>query len=254
MQVDSKNTFYDINKLPKNYGILVFPISISRTENKSGQTAEECLEYIKHFSPSKVSEPKIGLNMIYGDFLYLHSDEKASVLKQKFMTTVLKHKNGFTKLISKEWDRFQIQHAFSYEVWNQLYLSYEGDFRSDFNLVKKVYSEDLDFQKYVKEDCEYYGRELTEDQLNFFLEEHLMLYLLSKKQVSLPNEYVQGREQWVLWCYPGVPLKAQAYVYQKNILNLDVPENIYQNKFYDLESRKLVDFIAIDLKTYDYKY
>jgi hypothetical protein len=248
------NQFYDINKLPKEYGILVFPISIARTDNHAGQTAEECFEQIKHFSPNKVSEPKIGLNMIYGDFLYLHSDEKASVLKQKFMSTVLQHKNGFQKLITKEWDRFQIQHAFSYEVWNQLYLSYAGDFRSDFNLLKKIYLEDQEFQKYINDDAVYCGRELTEDQLNFFLEEHLMFYLISKKKVSLPNEYIQGRERWVLWCYPGVPLKAQAYVYQKNPLRLDAPENVYQNHFYDLQSKKLIDFTKIDLATYEYNY
>lgn len=249
-----KNQFYDINKLPKDYGILVFPISIARIGNDSGQSAKQCFEQIKHFSPKKVSEPKIGLNMIYGDFLYLHSDEKASLLKQKFMTTVLEHKNGFQKLVSKEWNRFQIQHAFSYEVWNQLYLSYNGDFRHDFNLLKKLYSKDGEFQKHVNDDAKQCGRELTEDQLNFFLEEHLMLYLISKKKVTLPNEYIQGRERWVLWCYPGSPLKGQAYVYQKNPLNLDSPENIYQNHFYDLESKKLVDFTKIDLATYEYKY
>jgi len=249
----AKNTFYDINKFPKGYGILVFPISISRADHESGQSIKECLEYIKHFSPNKVSEPKIGLNMIYGDFLYLHSDEKASTLKKKFMSIVLKHKKGFQKLISKEWDRFQIQQAFSYEVWNQLYLNYRGDFSDAFLLIKKLYKEDTSFQRYVQDDAHYCKRDLTEDQLNFFLEEHLMLYLISRKQVILPNEYVQGREQWVLWCYPGAPLKGQIYLYQKNPLKLETPENIYQNHIYDLSSKKLIDSIEIDLKNYNYK-
>ncbi len=248
------NKFFDINKLPKEYGILVFPISLARIDNKTGQDPEQCFEYVKHFSPNKVSEPKIGLNMIYGDFLYLHSKVEAGILKQKFMNIVLRHKNSFQNLLKKEHNRFQIQHAFSYEVWNQLYLSYKGDFDNDFRMFKKDYGDDIIFQKYVQDDAAFCKRELTEEQLNFFLEEHFMFYLLSKKKVALPNEYIQGREQWVLWCYPGVPLKGQVHVYQKNPLNLSTPENVYENCTYDLEAKKLIDFMRIDLQTYDYSY
>lgn len=246
--------FFDINKLPRDYGILVFPISISRTHNNSGQAEKECLKYVQHFSPKKISEPKVGLNMIYGDFLYMHSREPASDLKNKFMNIVLNHKNGFQKLVHKNWQDFQIQQAFSFEVWNQLYLDYrDGDFDADFKKLKKIYEGDKYFQKLVADDTKYFKRELTNEQINFFLEEHLMFYFLSKKRVSLPNEYVQGREKWVLWCYPGPALKAQAYIYQTNPFKLDAPENIYQNCAYDLESKKLIDFMQIDLKTYNYK-
>jgi hypothetical protein len=245
--------FYDINKLPKDYGILVFPISISRMENNTGQSAEQCFQYVNHFSPKKVSEPKIGLNMIYGDGLYMHSGESAGTLKQKFMNLVLKHKNAFQKLIKKNFHDFQIQHAFSYEVWNQLYLSYEGDFDTEFKKFKKIYESDKLFQKYIQEDAEFVRRELDIHQLNFFLEEALILYLLSKKKISLPNEYIQGREKWVLWCYPGVPLKCVVYTYQKNFFNFDTPENPYQNHTYDLTAKKLINFLEIDLEKYNYK-
>lgn len=249
-----KSTFYDINKLPQDFGILVFPISLVRADNKAGQDPAECLEYIKHFSPAKVSSPKIGLNMIYGDFLYLYSSEEGRKLKTKFMNITLKHKKTFERLLTKERERFQIQHAFSYSVWNQLYLSYQGDFASDFSAFKDLYNQDPKFQRYVQEDADYCKRELTEDQLNFFLEEHLILYLISKKRMVLPNEYIQGREQWVLWCYPGLPLKGQVYTYQLNPLQLETPENVYQNHFYDLQTKKLVDAMKLDLDTYDYSY
>jgi hypothetical protein len=248
------NKSYDINKLPKEYGILVFPISIARAENMTGQDPKQCLDYIKHFSPDKIVEPKVGLNMIYGDFLYFHSPEPANILKQRFMNIVLKHKNAFQKLVKKEQARFQIQHAFSYEVWNQMYLNYEGDFDSDLRNFKKIYAEDPLFQKYIKEDIEFCKREFTEDQINFFLEEHLLFYLLSKKKILLPNEYIQGREKWVLCCYPGAPLKGEIYTYQLNHLNLNAPENIYQDHFYDLTSKKLVDHLSIDLESYMYSY
>lgn len=246
--------FFDINKLPKTYGILVFPISISRTDNSTGQDPAQCLDYVKHFSPSKVIEPRLGLNVIYGDFLYLYSDQKASALKQRFMNLVLKHKNTFSKLVRKERERFQIQHAFSYEVWNQLYLSYDGDFDSGFRHFRKMYDCDPLFQKYVREDAAFAGREVTEDQVNFFLEEYLMLYLISKRKVSLPNEYILGREQWILWCYPGMPIKGQIYTYQKNFFRLEAPENPYENHSYDLTSKKLVDNLKINLEGYNYSY
>ncbi len=254
MKEKTQNIFHDINKLPKGYGILVFPISIARTDNGTGQDPNQCLEYIKHFSPSKVQEPKIGLNMIYGDFLYLYSKEEASTLKKRFMNIVLKHKNAFQKLIKKERESFQIQHAFSYQVWNQLYINYQGDFDSDFREFRKIYDKDEVFQKYVMDDIKHFKKEITEDQINFFLEEHLIFYFLSKKKITIPNDYIQGREQWVLCCYPGVPLKAEIYTYQKNFFKLEAEENVYQNHYYDLESKKIVDLKKIDLERYNYKY
>jgi hypothetical protein len=81
-----------------------------------------------------------------------------------------------------------------------------------------------------------------------------MFYLISKGKVTLPNEYIQGREKWILCCYPGKVLKGQVYVYQTNPLKLNLPENEYQNCTYDLEAKKLIDFTRIDLETYNYQY
>lgn len=247
--------FFDINKLPKDYGILVFPISISRAENNNGQTPEQCFDYLSHFSPKKISAPKIGLNMIYGDFLYMHSQDPASSLKAKFMSIVLKHKNGFQKIINKHWNDLQIQHAFAFQVWNQLYLDYkDGDFSTDFARIKKIYQQDGYFQKLVNDDAIFCGREINDEQINFFLEEHLMLYLISKKRINLANEYIQGREQWILYCYPGSPLKGQIYMYQKNFFELSAPENSYENSAYDLSKKLLIDLTKINLETYNYTY
>jgi hypothetical protein len=249
-----KNKFFDINKLPKEYGLLVFPISISRIDYDNGQSPGQCLEFIECFSPKKINEPKVGLNMIYGDFLYMNSIEPASTLKDRFMNMVMRHKNGFHKLVLKNWEKFQIQQAFSYEVWNQLYLDYKGSFDEELNSFRKTYDSDEYFQKLLKDDAEFCKRELTKEQETFFLEEFLMMYLITKKQVFLPNEYVQGREKWILNAYPGPQLKGQIYTYQKNFLKLSAPDNEYENCAYDLTSKKLVDFTRIDLETYNYTY
>ena len=91
------NQFFDINKLPPEEGILVFPISMSRISNS--QNAKNCWEYMKIFSPDKIIKPIVGLNFIYGDYLYFNSDEKASILKNKYLSLILSHKNNFLKII-----------------------------------------------------------------------------------------------------------------------------------------------------------
>ena len=247
--------FFDINKFPKGYGILVLPISISRTHAGTGQSAGECLDYIDYFSPEKITEPKVGLNIIYGDYLYMNSSEQASSLKEKFMNIVLNHKSALQNLIRKNWEKFQIQHAFSFQVWNQLYLDYKGSsFTEAFQKLKAIYESDSYFQKLVADDATFCKRDLTKEQVDFFLEEFLLTYFITKKQVTLPNEYVQGRENWVLVCYPGVQLKGQVYLYQKDFFSLSTSENVYENCTYDLTTKKLADFSKIDLETYNYTY
>jgi hypothetical protein len=165
------------------------------------------------------------------------------------MNQVINHRNSMQNLIDKNRLDLQIQHAFNYIVWNQLYVG-TNDFNEKFQRLQKIYQEDPLFQKYIKEDCDKYGREMEDNQINFFLEENLMMYLMSKNQVKLPNEFIENQQKWVLFCYPGRPLKGVAYIYQLNPFKLDWPENPYQNSHYDLESKQLVDFSRADLETY----
>lgn len=105
----------------------------------------------------------------------------------------------------------------------------------------------------MKEDCDEFEQEVGENQISFFLEETLMFYLLTKNQVKLPNEYIENQQKWVLFCYPGRPLKSTVYLYQLNPFNLDWSENPYQNAFYDLEVKHLIKYEDVDLETYSVK-
>src|SRR5258708_38894983 len=105
------------------------------------------------------------------------------------MNQVIDHRNSMQNLIEKNHMEFQIQHGFNYMVWNQLYVGTKN-FNHRFNQLKKIYKEDLKFQKYLEEDCQAFGKELGDNQVNFFLEEVLMMYLLSKNEIKLPNEYI----------------------------------------------------------------
>jgi hypothetical protein len=237
------NKFFDINKLPPEEGILIFPISMSRISNS--QNPKSCWQYINIFSPKKIIKPVVGLNVIYGDYLYFNSDEKAADLKNKFMPLVLAHKNQFLKIISK--NPFYIEKAFSFATWNQVLLECK-DYTNLLGKLKIIYQKDAKFQKYMREDLKSSGKKkFDKNQLNFFLEETLLVYLISKGKVSLTNDYVRGHEKWILWCYPGKPLKSQIYLFQKNFFGFHNEKNKFENCFYDLEEKKLYDFSRIDL-------
>ncbi len=245
-----KNIFYDINKLPAEKGLLLFGLSMNRLLNR--QDAEHCFEDIKHLGTNKMSKPLIGLNFIYSDFLYLYSDKPAPELKHSFMNLMIDHRNSVQKLIEKHHKEFQIQHAFNYMVWSQLYVG-TTDFNHLFEQIKKIYKEDTLFQKYMAEDCKSHNKDMGENQVNFFLEEFLMMYLLRKNRVKLPNEYIENNQKWILFCYPGKTLKSEIYLHQLNPFKLDWKENPYQDSTYDLESRVLINFNQVDLETYNTK-
>src|SRR6266481_3670238 len=133
------NEFFDINKLPAEKGLLLFALSMNRLFNR--QDPEHCIKDVRIFHPNKVSKPLIGLNFIYSDFLYLYSDKPAPELKESFMHQVINHKNGLQKIIQKNNLDFQIQHAFNFMVWNQLYVG-TNDFNHLFDEVKKLYKQD----------------------------------------------------------------------------------------------------------------
>jgi hypothetical protein len=242
-----KNTFFDINKLPPEKGLLLLGLSMSKLFLR--QSPEHCVEDIRHFHTAKVSKPLVGLNFIYSEFLYLYSNRPAPELKDSFMNQIISHKNGLENILQKNHLDFQIQHAFNYMAWAQLYVGTK-DFSQLLATLKKIYSEDELFQKYIKEDCESYGREMEDNQVNFFLEEILMFYLLSKNEVKLPNEYIEGQQKWILFCYPGRPLKSTVYMYQLNPFKLEWKENPYQNAHFDLEAKQLIDFSRVDLESY----
>ncbi|MES2225199.1 MAG: hypothetical protein V4480_00120 [Patescibacteria group bacterium] len=213
------------------------------------QSPEHCVEDIRHFHTAKVSKPLIGLNFIYSEFLYLYSDKPAPELKDSFMNQIISHKNGLQNILGKNNLDFQIQHAFNYMAWAQLYVGTK-DFNQLFASLKKIYATDELFQRYIKEDSEAYGREMGDNQVNFFLEEILMFHLLTKNQVKLPNEYIEGQQKWILYCYPGRPLKSTVYMYQLNPFKLDWKDNPYQNAHFDLEAKQLIEFDRVDLETY----
>lgn len=252
MQAPAKNEFFDINKLSPEEGIIVFPISMSRIS--TSQTAEKCWEYLQHFNPEKIAAPLVGLNFLYTEGLYMNLDtnKSANNMKNSYAEAMLTHKNAFENIIKKHLTKeIQIPQAFFYMSWFQLYLSVK-EFRSKFLALKKFAEEDDKLLSYLQEDADYAKKELTKEQINFFLEEHLVLMLLLKRLVKLPNDYILGREKWILNAYPGKPPKALAYLFQVNPLQLKGENNRYDATQYDLESKRLYEFGRLDLDSWNY--
>ena len=243
-----ENNFFDIKPL-KDWGLIVFPLSMSGLNNK--QSIDPIINWLEFFGDKKAGEPKIGINFIYCDFLYLNSNEPSINLKEKFTHQMVSHVNGLKNAIYKKRKIFQIQHAAHFQTWGNLYLEVEGDFNSHLDKIEKLYREDNQFRDYIKEDSKFYKKILTKTQLAFFIEEHLMTCLILSKRVKLRNEYVQGREKWILLAYPGIPPKALIYLLQKNPLKF-----FYENPIiglYNLLNKKFYDYNNIDLNSWDYK-
>lgn len=235
-----EENFFDINRVPKQAGLLLFGISLSRISN--AQSAEKCFEYMQGFIP-KIVKPEVGLNLIYSDGLYMNSSEKAKDLKKKFEPLIHAHKYGFIKLLEK--NPIYVQRSFNFVTWTNMILE-SKEFFNYLSDLKKIYEEDDVFKALVKKDVE--SDRPNEEEIEFILEEILMFYLTSKGKIRLKNEFVQEKHKWILWCYPGKPLYSEVYLYNKNFFKLDNPGNVYQNSFYDLESKKLYDHTKIKVE------
>lgn len=250
MKKPDKNVFFDINKLPGEKGHLVVGLSMTRLEE--GQSPADVLAFMRTIVPAKVTKPFIGCNFLYTDGLYLYSDEPAHVLKKKYSSMLTRHKNGLWNLIQKAWFDFQIQNAFSFLTWNHLYIGHH-DFYNHVLKLKKIYDEDETFQKYLALDCLDVNREVTDNQVMFFLEESLAMFYIMKGLVRIPNDFIQDQEEWILFCYHGRPLRSHIYLHQQNLFNVKSRKNEFADSFYNIEGKEIVHFDNVDLETYTVK-
>ncbi|MBP6942609.1 MAG: hypothetical protein KBB55_01045 [Candidatus Buchananbacteria bacterium] len=233
----TKHQHFDINHLPKQPGLLLFGISMNRISN--AQSAQKCFDYMESFIP-KIIKPQVGLNLIYSDSLYYNSPAAAKDLKKKFENLTHAHKFAFTKIMEKH--PLYIQNSINYSSWSQMILECKDFFRC-LSELKKMYTKDKDFKSLVLKDIG--AANPPEEKINFILEEILMFYLCSKGVVRLPNDFVNEKHQWILWCYPGKPLASEVYLYQTNPFKLSNPANTYENSYYDLTDKKLYNFTKL---------
>lgn len=233
---------FDINKFPATWGMLIFPISMSRID--TGQSPAEYEKFLKEFT-SKVQAPKVGIHFFYTEGLYMNVEERAYETKNAFIQKMVNHKNGVKKFLKKNYLEFQIEKAFTFQSWFQMCLS-SDDFLSVLKQAKDLYESDVKFGELLKSDAEKIGKSLDEKQLQFFLEEFVFSYLAVYSKFEIANSYVEGKEEWELLCYPGKPFLSQIYFIKKNICGFEKSQKAYIGH-YDLLEKKYYDFLKIDV-------
>ena len=229
--------YFDINKFHKGWGLIVFPISMTRIAN--AQNAEAHIEYLRKFIP-KIVEPKRGVHFLYTEGLYMNMPGSAYEMKNSYLNSMVAHANAFKKLLKKNQREMQIHEAFSFDSWFQMHLSHPDVLGSQ-REIKQFYETNDMFRSLVAEDAAQNKKILDDHQLSFFLEEHTFAYLLLNGQIKLRNDFVKGREEWILLAYPGMPPKAQIYLVQNDPLSIGKYPNPYKGQ-YDLVSRKFIDY------------
>ena len=239
--MEINNNFFDLNQLPKEEGILLWGISMSKIGNT--QSPANCFEYLQHIDTKITKTDGIGMVVLYGDYLYFHSDERASVLRDRYKELMISHKSGFLNLLAKNpaW----IKKAFSFSTFGQIMLDNSEEFKKSLDVITGLYRSDDKFKEKVESDCKDAGREITPAQVMFILEEVTLFYLAAKGKLDFGNRFISGTEQWVLQMYPGKPLQSEVYLFQSNPLNLHNPKNKYENHFYDLEGKVLYDYLKM---------
>jgi hypothetical protein len=240
-----KNEFFDINRLPSPQGMLIFGLSMSRLANT--QDAAHCWKYLEHLVSKLKDTEGVGLLFLYADYLYMYSDESAAELRDKFLGTMYEHRKKFQSILLK--NPWYIKKAFSYITWGQALMNTNRLFLESLRIVEQAYKKDKKFQACVAADIKRAGRSAKDPYAKkFIMEEAVLFQLMAKGQVMLPNEYINHQEKWILFCYPGKPLMTEVYLAQKNPLKFKNPQNRFENSFYDLEGKKLYNYLDIDLE------
>jgi hypothetical protein len=241
------NEFYDLHKFPDEPGITILGISMPKIAGDQKPLA--CLEASRHII-SKINKPNVGAIIAYTDGLYLYDDtQSAQELKLKHQKLLEEHKRGYKKLLERE--RPFIPKAFNFLTWNQLILN-TANFTNRLLDLQKIFEADLRYQSYVKKDIASVNKKISMTNIGYILEETLLDYLISKGESELPNDYIDGHENWVLQMYPGKPHRALVYLHQQNFFSLDNKKSVFQDSFYDLESKKLYDFMRLDIDTFNF--
>ncbi len=247
--MESKDAFFDISRLPQEEGILFWGISMNRIGN--AQSPEKCFEDLKWIDTKITKTEGIGMVTWYSDYLYFHSDQPASLLRDRYKQLMMAHKNGFINIILK--DNVWIKKAFSFYTFGQVIIDNSEIFQSSLDVILKLYDTDEKFRQCVLEDAKIGAHGLGEKEKMFILEEITTIYLAAKGKLNFNNHFVSGTEKWVLHMYPGKPLKSETYLFQRNPLNLANTKNTYENSFYDLTGKKLYNYLDIDIETFDFK-
>lgn len=236
-------TGFDISRVPKN-GYLIFPLSMSRLAN--AQQASVLYDFLKFFE-QKIEYISVDVIFLYTNDLYLSVEERAIELRKKVLDQMLNHKNEFLSILLKE--KKYTPQAFHFLPWDYAVLGAE-DFSELRARLVKAQHENSEFAAFLQQDLASTGRDETEANFNFLIEEIAISHLLIQKRIPLPHALTTP-EGWRLLCYPGDPLQAWVWAVKNGILPLrtDLPKEQlkFSRAFYNIEKKALIDFETAEL-------
>lgn len=230
---------FDINKFPKDTGLLYFGISMSRIGNS--QSAQSCYDHMNYLA-SKIDKTEgIGLTFLYSDYLYFLSEEPAKELRSRAKEQMMSHKLNFLDIVLR--NNTYTKKAFSFLTFGQSILDNAKVYQSAYEKVRSLYETDEKFKSLVISDTKD-GVE-SDEGIRFILEEITYFYLANFGQLKITNTFTAGEEKWILQCYPGDPLKSEIYLLKLNPCKFK-SDNIYKLGMYNLEKNIFMDYSKID--------
>lgn len=236
---------HDINKLPTD-GYLVLPLSMSRLGDEKGQSPEECYKVIEYFE-NKVSQVGIDFLFLYTNGLYFNNDEPALSVRKKTTQQMVDHKNGLLKLLKTK--KKYIPQAAHFIPWDFVILN-SPQFSEYYQTLLRLKGSDEKFKTALKEDLN--GRDPTEANINFLIEEIVVTHLIRQKLIEFPKTLVK-LDKFRLIIYPGTYLRADLYQWQKKALpqpeNLKEHSNLYYASQYDFTKKCINNFDALQRST-----
>lgn len=237
-----------LEKFPNKEWAIIAPISLSKVLND--QSPENIKETLYDLLP-KVKTPGISVSILHTTSLYGKFDwdyrKWERITEQTNRTLINSLSTEVTKPLAINMNYLQFINR------SQLRLLALVDIEWCFNKLSDIYENDSEFQELMKLDCQECNRELSNEQINFFLEEHLITTLVSRNKIIISQTLVQN-PKWQLRMYPGAPLRHQVYMMQKRIW-LGSPNyknwiQQYEYSWYNSENKLMYDMSKIDLDTY----
>lgn len=231
---------HDINQLPAD-GYIIFPLSMSRISNAQG--AEECYKWLAFFE-KKITLYGLDAIFLYTNGLYYNDDSPALEVRKKTNGQMISHSNAIRKLVIKK--REFMPQAIHFVPWDYIILN-SPEFDTYYHLLKKFDREDKTFHKLVLEVLK--DRKESEANVTFILEEIAVTHLIRQRMIEFPKTLVK-KDNFRLIAYPGAPLKADIYQWQKKVLpqtEKDKKENPFYASHYDLDKKVIYNFDEIDL-------
>lgn len=237
-----------LEKFPTKEGTLILPISLSKVQNE--QEAEIVRDML-YDCLSKIKKPGVSASVVYTTSLYWkcnwdHSKrERITENYHRQLINSLEQSTNNPIAINMQYLQFINR--------SQLRLFSNIDFDSKFKQLQEIFDKDTEFQDHMKTDAQDFWRDLSPEQRDFFLEEHLMSTLVSKNKIIVSQPLVPNPKRQLRW-YPWAPLRHQVYMMQKNIgaWNPDFNKLTQQYEYsrYDYKDKLLYDMSKINLDSY----